>query len=357
MNKPTTFVTEVLDCFPDSYASARTHFLQAIDDCLLPTRLQPLPLNGELSTEAAWIGDPAAERVLVIISGTHGVEGSVGAAIQQDFLTRLNREPLVLPPGTAALLIFALNPHGFAAHRRCDGDGIDLNRNFIDFSRPLPKNPGYTELAEALHLPDAEREKQFAAYRQAHGTQAFEIAISGGQYTDPSGPFYGGTAPGHGHRAIEKIIQTYQLEGRHLAVVDIHSGLGPYGHGEIICDHLPDTAGFRAAMKWYGAATTAPAEGTSSSVRKEGLLDYRWHSLMEERGSFVTLEFGSYPVHELFAVVLNDHRAWKSDDPDAIRKSAAAMREHFCPADGYWRELILLKGRQVLQQAIEGLNS
>ncbi len=352
MKTPPTLVREIPVCFPETYETCRCRFLEAAGKTAPPTRVFSCPLNDRLATETLWIGPDSARNVLVLISGTHGVEGRVGAAIQLDLLNRLPS----LPENTALLLIFALNPHGFEHNRRCDGDGIDLNRNFIDFSRPLPANPGYEEIAEAVYLPEAERAESFARFRAKHGERAFEIAVSGGQYSDPSGPFFGGSAPGHGNRAAEQIIAHYSLPGRRLAVVDIHSGLGPYGHGELICDHEPGTAGFRQAMQWYGAAVTAPAEGTSSSVRKEGLLDYRWHRLMKTEGCFVTLEFGTYSIDRLFNTVLNDHAAWKNGDSDATQKSAAAMREHFCPEDANWRELILIKGRQVIQQAFNGLN-
>jgi hypothetical protein len=109
-------------------------------------------------------------------------------------------------------------------------------------------------------------------------------------------------------------------------------------------------------MAWYGPAATSPAENSSSSVRKEGLLDYRWHALMQTHGCFVTLEFGTYSLQNLFDTVLDDHLAWKSGDPQPIAASAAAMREHFCPADGYWRELVLLKGRQTVRMALKGIS-
>ena len=35
--------------------------------------------------------------------------------------------------------------------------------------------------------------------------------------------------------------------------------------------------------------------------------------------------------------------------------SALAMKEHFCPHDNYWRDLVLLKSRQLVQQAMDGL--
>ncbi|MCF7847310.1 MAG: M14 family metallopeptidase [Kiritimatiellales bacterium] len=356
MNKPTTLITDVQDAFPNSYVQAHEQFIRLLPSIALPRESHSFPLTAALSTETVWIGPPEADRVLVLISATHGVEGAVGAAVQHDFLAHLRTRPR-LPPHTAILLVFALNPYGFAMSRRCDGDGIDLNRNFVDFKVPLPENPGYLQLMEAIYCPDPERRRRMLdEYRREHGEEAYEIAISGGQYADPHGPFFGGTGPGHGNRTIERIIDHYRLEGRHLAVVDVHSGLGPYGHGELICDHLPEDAGFKTAMQWYGPSAAAPATGESSSVRKEGLLDYRWHTLMQNRGCFVTLEFGTYPIQNLFDVVLNDHCIWKTGDPEAIRKSAAAMREHFCPADGYWRELVLLKARQVIRQALNGLN-
>jgi hypothetical protein len=38
-----------------------------------------------------------------------------------------------------------------------------------------------------------------------------------------------------------------------------------------------------------------------------------------------------------------------------MKKSAVAMKNHFYPQDVYWRELVLVKGRQVVQQAMDGL--
>ena len=46
----------------------------------------------------------------------------------------------------AVLLVHAVNPYGFSHLRRANEDHIDLNRNFLDFSRPLSKNAGYGEL-------------------------------------------------------------------------------------------------------------------------------------------------------------------------------------------------------------------
>ncbi len=362
MKNPVALAGEELAVFSSNYDDARKQLLTLSQRCSLFDSMLTIPLAGahaaedeDLSTEVIWLGPGAATRVVVLISATHGVEGFVGAAVQTDLLARLGKASQ-LPQDTAVLMVFALNPYGFSHYRRCDEAGIDLNRNFVDFQQPLPENSGYEKLQEAIYCDDADqRHRLFEAFLGQHGQTALEIAVSGGQYVDPQGPFYGGVAPAHGHRVIEQLIEHYQLAQRRLAVVDVHSGLGSYGHGEVINDHPLQSRGYKVANRWYGASVAAPALGNSSSVSKLGLLDYHWHTLMQDHGCFVTLEFGTYPTQDLFDVVLDDHRAWKSGDQQAITKNADAMKKHFYPQDVYWRELVLVKSRQVVQQAMDGL--
>lgn len=363
MSQPVTLTIDDLNVFPESYFVARASFLERSKACpQLETQLSiAVSAAADLKTtalasEIAWLGPADADKVLVLISATHGVEGFAGAAVQNDLFARI-ATGYALPADCAVLLVFALNPYGFAHYRRCDEQGIDLNRNFVDFSQPLPANPGYQRLQDAIYSDDRrEREQIFQRYAKDWGQTEFEVAISGGQYSDPQGPFFGGHEVAHGRRVIEQLSEHFQLASRELAVVDLHTGLGAYGHGEIINDHPPESAAYGIARRWYGASVTAPAMGTSSSVLKQGLLDYHWHAFMAERGCCVTLEFGSYATERLFEVILQDHRVWQQADTEAITASAKAMFEHFCPEDSYWRELVLIKSRQVIQQALDGLH-
>jgi len=68
--------------------------------------------GGKLFTDVAWFGDPHAEKVLVVISGTHGVEGFCGSGAQVGWIS--GGAPDRLPSGIAALFIHAINPYGFA---------------------------------------------------------------------------------------------------------------------------------------------------------------------------------------------------------------------------------------------------
>ncbi|MFN3714558.1 MAG: DUF2817 domain-containing protein [Alcanivoracaceae bacterium] len=348
------------------YASSRHAFLTRLRACprVLSHRDNPCPAPGpdgaSLFTDIAWLGSDGAERVLVLISGTHGAEGYAGSAIQSDFLQQATERQWQPPANTAVLLIHALNPWGMAWGRRCDHEGIDLNRNFIDFNQPPPANAGYLALRDVLMLEDAAaRADALHQFADRHGQTALEVAVSGGQFSDPTGPFFGGFGKSHARLLIEQLINEFTLGERQLAVLDLHTGLGPYGYGEIICDHAPDSDGTRVARNWYGDAVTLPLAGTSSSVPKLGLMDFGWHAIMNRHSCFVTLEFGTFGTEPLFDTILADHRLhaagpvdWASDTCQHIKQR---MLRHFCPPDSQWHEMVLWRSRQVIRLALEGL--
>jgi hypothetical protein len=351
--------------FPDSYAVARQRWLAQIQKISGHTQHLPYLCAGTgtqgepLITDTIWIGPEHASKVVVLIAGTHGIEGFAGSAVQIDQLGLLADGKVVIPANTALLMIHALTPWGYAWQRRCDADGVDLNRNSVDFSIALPENPGYEQLKNTLYLEDAEpRKAAMAELERQFGRIALEKALSAGQYTDPTGPFYGGKSPAHGRLVCEDLIRKYALQERNVAVIDLHTGLGSYGYGEIICDHQPESAGTGVARLLYGDSVTLPFLGTSSSVPKTGLLDYVWHAIMNERSCYVTLEFGTFSTDQLFEILLKDHQLWaQTGNQQARIEHSKIMRHHFYPTDQSWQEMVLFRARQVISQGLQGTSS
>jgi hypothetical protein len=264
------------------------------------------------------------------------------------------------------LFIHAINPYGFAWLRRVNEDGVDLNRNHIDFSQPLPANPDYDELADALVpreiagpvLEAADR--KLAAWRAKHGEQAYRLARSGGQYSHPAGHCYGGIKPTWSRLTIESIIADYKLALRDaVAVIDFHTGLGPFGYGEPICGHAPDTLASRRARAWYGDSVTSPTVGTSSSIPLTGHGRDTWVRLLDERVVFITLEFGTYSQDRTLTALRGDYWLhgrgtvhWNAAETRCIK---ANIRKHFFPDTKDWKEMVLFRSRQILRQAEAGL--
>lgn len=368
--KPVLFsTTHLKECFSNSYHQAQEKFRGRVHDLHDHSRYMEFvyretgPEGEKLCTSVAWQGSPDAPRVLVIQSATHGVEGFAGSAIQLDTLSSLS--PDSLPDDVGILHIHAVNPYGFAWLRRVNEQGVDLNRNFIDFSKPLPDNPVYGDLASDLLPADSDNweisTQRLWQYREAVGEQAFEQAVTGGQYQFPKGLFYGGKEPSQSRRYLEALTRRLNLASKQkIAVVDIHTGLGPFGYGEVICDHPPDSTGVQWARQWYGDSVTEPAMGSSSSVPKVGLIDYYWHQVLADRVCFVTLEFGTYPMDRLLETLRQDHFL-HTQVPDwgsvQTQKTKAAIKKNFYPGSSDWQEMVLMRGRQIILQAINGLSA
>ncbi len=78
--------------FPANYPSGRAHWLAQLPK--LPNRPHHLPYpcagagaDGEaLVTDTAWIGPENAAKALVLLAGTHGIEGFAGSAIEMGHL-------------------------------------------------------------------------------------------------------------------------------------------------------------------------------------------------------------------------------------------------------------------------------
>ena len=96
------------------------------------------------------------DRVIVHLSGTHGVEAFVGNSIQLAILEELKSNPLKKGDATI-LFVHAVNPFGFRHLRRVNENNVDLNRNFLDsvgWKNALSRDPnlaGYMTLSQFLN--------------------------------------------------------------------------------------------------------------------------------------------------------------------------------------------------------------
>ena len=139
------------------------------------------------------IGDVNAAKLMLVISGTHGVEGYYGSDCQIAWLYRSNLTSL--PADTAIVMVHLLNPWGAAHLRRVNEDNIDLNRNFIDFSQAAPANPAYMTWHDFYQGDRQHADLRLAETLSRDGWLAVKRVVEAGQYVAADGFFYGGQAP------------------------------------------------------------------------------------------------------------------------------------------------------------------
>jgi hypothetical protein len=354
-------------CFSASYSQARQRFLAAAEALRLPvtTYRNPAPGPGgiALTTDVARLGPPDAERVLIVESGTHGIEGYAGSAIQVALLT--DRGAPRPGPGVALVLVHAINPYGFAWGRRVNEDNIDLNRSFVDHGAGAwPENPGYVALADAIvpreWTDDSRRvaDAAFAAYAAQHGEHALQSAYRRGQHTHPNGLFYGGRAPTWSARTVATIC-AQQLNGaRRAGLIDIHTGLGPFGFGDCLTIYPPDSPEGQRASAWYGTVRHTMDQESGYAGSQGTIINGYTANAPAREWTCIGVEFGTRPANEMRLALRAEgwlHAYGGADHPDAaaIRQR---LRDGYYPQEPEWKEMVLTRGLEVIARGLSGIS-
>ncbi len=362
-----TYVTifsmiSVPSAFSSSYAQARVKFLEAAAQAGLPIASFAHPLPGKdgevLAMDLALDGAPDAQHLLIVSSACHGVEGFCGSGVQVFALHDAEWREKARDAGVAVLYIHALNPYGFSHLRRVTNENVDLNRNFQDFSKPLPAhtaNPEYDTLHHLI-LPkqwppapenialcadwmSARALKDSKNPDEASGLRAFQQAITQGQYTHPDGLFYGGDAPTWSLATLRTVVRKYAAYCKKLAWIDLHTGLGPRGLGERIFACKNDPIIFARASRWWGNAgnpsgetpLTSVYDGSSTSAKLSGeFMHCVYEDAPQAEFTAIAMEYGTQPVSDVLHALRADH--WLANHPEAPPAQVKQIKQQLLDA-------------------------
>ena len=364
----------ITDSFSTSYAQARKKFLEAAATASLPIESFNHPLPGRdgevLAMDVALDGPADAKRLLIVTSACHGVEGYCGSGVQVFALHDAEWREKAKAAGIAVLYVHALNPYGFSHVRRVTHENVDLNRNFQDFSKPLPVNAGYATL-HPLMLPEVwppapENIAASTVFIKQNGMKGLQDIVSRGQYSHADGLFFGGTAATWSNQTVRAVLRKYASHCAKLAWIDIHTGLGPRGVGERIFANRDDKASFARAQAWWGNAgnpsgetpVTSIYDGSSSSAFLTGLM---WTSVSDEcpqaQYTGIAMEYGTQNMEQVMQALRAEH--WLHKHPQAPAAQAKQIKQQmmdafYCDADD-WKGLVISQARQSFFQAADGL--
>jgi len=176
------------------------------------------------------------DKAVLVISGTHGIEGSLGAEFQLKIMGEVVKKgSSVIPEGTAIVFVFALNPWGFFMGQRTDENNIDLNRNALE---EFSQHSSEYDKIHSLITPDSWNDETVGQIMQGiqdMGMDRFKNILSGGQYSQPQGLFYGGMSTSSCIVNLRRIVKyVIDMGVKKLAVLDVHTGLGVRGKGVVI---------------------------------------------------------------------------------------------------------------------------
>jgi hypothetical protein len=354
--------------FSQSYAEARRKFIEAATAAGQEPVAHPHPLLGrdgeQLAMDVARFGPADAPSVLILSSACHGVEGYCGSGVQNALLADAGFHALAARAGVAVLYIHALNPYGFSWIRRTTHENVDLNRNFQDFGKPLPRNPDYDRLAHLIvpaeWPPTPEVKAGLVQFLAEQGAKALQAAVSSGQYEHPQGLFYGGRNPTWSHQTLRHVLQDHARRCRRLGWIDLHTGLGPSGHGERIWAGPDDAAAVARARRWWGEQVTSIYDGSSESALLTGLM---WLAAGQEcpqaEYTGIAMEYGTLPFEQVMDALRAEQ--WLENHPETAaaqrQQIKRQLRDAFYTDTDAWKTRVVEQGVEAAHQAVSGLGS
>ena len=328
------------------------------------------PDDESLTVDWAVFGNSSAQKVFLSLNGIHGNESYAGAASQLQLID--SGALKTLPDNVAVILVHNINPYGWAYDSQLNEDGVNLNRNFVDFEN-LPESDELhlaLEKATALNSPSLQEASQAiirrAEVKQAYGDNRYYAAYVSGQYIAPASSNYGGLGPAWSNKVLRENIVGPISGAEKIAFIDWHTGLGDYGQSWELHPWREGSEAWKQLAQWWGEdIVQRGALGFYQSGDDEvGIADINGLSVnaflegassAEISGGIV--EFGTVPSADQQVACIIDiwfqqqgkaqglcHRPWKS-------------LQHFAyaPCDPYWRASVLDHAQRIYAKTIAGV--
>ena len=373
--------------------------------------------GGELLTTDIAILKGNRPGFVIHSSGTHGIEGYAGSAIQ---LALLAEGVLPLSSSSSSeeeeessrptiIFIHAINPYGMKHYRRFNENNVDLNRNaIIRFEEFLqnrdPNIAGYEQFRHFMSPPRAPSAWYIMIgwwctalpLLLQEGYTALKRVLVAGQYHHPEGVFYGGTEL---QPSISKLLEFLQEKLSHssssssssdddqtMIWIDVHSGLGKFGKDTLIFEETEKSVSKlrdlfpvaehivtadvsdKKAMSGYELTKGIVLNCfrkillvhnmQSGSVTKDDTLGNPFS--FSSSSEFVTQEFGTQPgILVGRALMLENaiHQHHHDDDDGRLLLGRQFIQSAFYPQSAKWRASIVQRGVAAMLQAIEYVNN
>ena len=374
-------VPAALDYFHDTYDDCRSDFVGKIDQLVSQYRGVevfklgvPSKIDPELTVDICYIpAQEAPNSLLIIISGTHGVEGFAGSAIQSMVIEE------ILSPGyldsTGLLLIHGMNPYGMKYLRRVTENNIDLNRNCAaDMTHYDTKNEGYTQVYDMLtprgkanHFSFRSQHLHMIVIQKilAVSMPVLRQAILQGQYEYPEGLFYGGNEFEPQIDAITPILRDKMVPYSRILTVDLHTGYGKNGTLHLFPNPVEDTD-IKAQMEELFAGYTIDwGDTTDFYIILGSYADYIGTLAPGKTYYPMIIEFGTLDSQQTFGSIRSLHNlilenqgfqnGYKNETSEA--KISENLIEMFYPSNDTWRSKVITDAKEIFVLVFERLRT
>jgi hypothetical protein len=307
------------------------------------------------------------QKLLILTTGLHGIEGYVGAGILQLFIQEYL--PRLDPETTGLVLVHPINAYGMKHRTRVNNNSVDLNRNFEEnFDSLKPLNSHYESLAHLLNparpLTNSFYEKLAFAWNVLKalpkGASHIREAALMGQYRVHNGMYFGGFEPQEETKFIQQTVINSISDYAQVVFLDIHTGYGPRWQMTLVNPPSEKQTAKETATR-FNVPLVAGVNPDEFYTIHGDMVEYFYKMVAskypEKKVYAGAFEFGTYGesllqgIHSLQTTALENCLRWFGGSDTAHAWMKREYNELFVPANPKWWQ----KAQADARQAFEGI--
>lgn len=355
------------DYFSKTYQEAREKFLEKAKNL----EIENIKLRDDLYIDVAVKKNKKNKKILILVSGTHGVEGFIGSAAQTLFLEEYQHQL----KNTNICLIHALNPYGYKHLRRVNENNVDLNRNSTYDERLMLGIPN-TKLTNAiadsllylkLNKPRKHRIietlKYYALVFKTIAKNGLKNTINlgiEGQTTHPTSVGYRGIKLEDSLLYLRTIIETHTQNHEEAIYIDIHSGLGKKYTLNTYTTKTPKTKEFlriKRIIKKIKPKNKNIVTHTGSTT------ELFYARTQAQKNTDILLEYGTVPkltnqlvLNYLAKLNIEENQIFYYGNEKRRKKIQKKYKKAYAPNDKTYKKAFNRKTKKFYENLIQDLN-
>jgi len=304
----------------------------------------------ETTIDYLFLDNKTSKTLHILISGTHGVEGYAGSAIQfQTLQNLLDKSENVSEQTISYLIIHSLNPYGFKNNRRCTKNNVDLNRNYLqanEFGNVNYPEEIFTLISTFLYSFQFIFLFFCTLFKFGY-TKSREYIVKG-QYNYKKGLFYGGEKREQNIDVLENILSIVDYNDLNdIYIFDIHTGLGKYGNLSVM---VTQEETFQNLKDVPLNSTTKLVNMCSDNMYKEskgsiidGVCNYIVTKNTTKPNIYpIILEYGTYSNLQIFARLLLENYYYSiTNNNSEWPNESIKLKSMFHIENNDWKNLVV----------------
>ncbi len=347
--------------FSQNYLEARTKFRKKTKHLVIEKKT----IIDNLTIDCAYFKNKNT-KLLLFVSGTHGVEGYTGSAVQLFYIDKYIKNKKY-----DAAFIHILNPYGFMNNRRYNENNVDLNRNNLENFSNTNKNIDVNKIIKEKDLFEIkkplvnERLNKIISYSTVlklvnkFGLAKTIKALGYGQNKYPRGICFTGFKKEKSTVFLEKYISKVTKGYKEVIFIDLHTGAAKKYNLDFFTSNDINTPKFKFIKKIITNLTEINTQKKKGIDHLGGTENAFFKYSKANKNINLVLEYGTknkystiLSLNYLSFLLLKENQVTYNGPFEKLKNIRAQMKKAYYPNTQKYNQFVIKKTDEFLKKLI-----